>query len=87
MSYVDAEGYTHSFTYDGNGNVTSETDGTGNTTVYTYDPLNRVIAAKNSEDGISQVVYDDDGRITKVIDEEAREERSDAVLHLLYILA
>lgn len=67
---MDAEGYTHSFTYDGNGNVTSETDGNGNTTVYTYDALNRIIGAKNAENGVSSVEYDADGHKIKVTDEE-----------------
>ena len=67
-SYVDTEGYVHSYTYDANGNVITETDGNGYTTVYTYDKLNRVISAKDGDGGVSKTEYDADGRVIQITD-------------------
>ena len=50
---MDPEGYTFSFTYDGNGNITSSTDGNGNTTRYTYDGLDRITQRTDEEGGVA----------------------------------
>lgn len=54
---ITSDGITQieSKTYDANGTVQTETNAAGVTTSYDYDPLNRVIKATESADGIDSV--------------------------------
>src|SRR5581483_2834694 len=49
--------YTTTYTYDGNGNLTSSLDGAGNVTTYTYTSFNKV-ASSTSADGNALVTSD-----------------------------
>jgi len=50
-SRTDPLGATETYTYDGNGNLTSHTDRRGKVTVYQYDGLNRRTFAGFGQNG------------------------------------
>jgi YD repeat-containing protein len=52
------ENCTTSYTYDGNGNVTSVGNSTDRATIYTLDPLNRVVTIQNKDGGLATLGYD-----------------------------
>jgi RHS repeat-associated protein len=56
------------YTYDGNGNITSITDGLNRVTSFTYDSLGRLITATNALNGVTRYEYDKADRVTKVTD-------------------
>ncbi len=56
-------------TYDGEGNLLSETDRNGHITTYIYDALNRLIQTNNADASSTQTEYDTVGRVTAEIDE------------------
>lgn len=74
-SQVSPDTGTTAFTYDGAGNIATQTDARNTVTTYSYDALNRVMAA-NVTDGTVTYEYDNTttggpyaiGRLTKVTD-------------------
>jgi len=60
-------GATISYNFDGNGNLTSETDNTG-TTSFTYDVLNRIIKKSLPDGVVFTTGYDKNGNLTSFND-------------------
>lgn len=59
------------FTFDFNGNITSETNGAGETVYYTYDGLSRLIRTESSDGervSVERAYYDFRGNRTKTLD-------------------
>jgi YD repeat-containing protein len=54
------------YTYDGDGNVTSKTDGNGNVTYYYYNQANQLTYQIAANGAVSYTAYNADGQVTSV---------------------
>src|SRR6266516_3290367 len=63
-----ADGSILKSSYDGDGNLFTQTDGLGNSTSYTYDPLNRVISVTDPLGRTTNYGYDRTGNRTSLTD-------------------
>ena len=60
------------FTYDGAGNILTQTDGTGNTRSYTYDNLNRMLTVTDADGGVVTFAYDGMGNLLSLTDQRGK---------------
>ncbi|AOT07698.1 RHS repeat domain-containing protein [Pseudoalteromonas luteoviolacea] len=58
-----------SYQYNGNGQVTSTTNGLGNTTHHAFDALNRLVQTTDSDGGVVHQYYDTQDKVTQVTDQ------------------
>jgi RHS repeat-associated protein len=68
MTVTDAAGNTWSYTYNLNGDQTSQTDPDSGTTSSTYDPAGQLTSATDARDKTVGYTYDADGRTTAEYD-------------------
>ncbi len=65
---TDPLGKAETFSYDGNGNLTSTTDRKNQTTTFTYDALNRRTQVSYADSAVATFSYDAAGRLLQADD-------------------
>ena len=68
FSDIGAAGQTSTFQYDGNGNMTGNTDPLGRSTAFGRDTLNRLMTATDPAAGVTRYSYDAKDRLVSVRD-------------------
>src|SRR5262249_27399373 len=63
-----SEAATTSYSYDGQGNVSSITDALGHSTSFTYDKLGHALTRTDALSGVTTTQYDAFGNVVKTID-------------------
>jgi RHS repeat-associated protein len=65
---IGNNGQSVSYTYDGNGNLKTNTDAAGRVTSNDYDPQNRLIRSTAADGGVTTFGYDSEGNLAVVTD-------------------
>ncbi len=68
LKVTDPLGHTVKYTYDGDGNIETTTDGNGHKTTYTYNANNESTKVKEPNGTVTETEYDGAGRVSKQID-------------------
>ncbi|WP_438448068.1 DUF6531 domain-containing protein [Gorillibacterium sp. sgz5001074] len=67
-SFTDKKGHTYHYEYDGNGNITKETNPLGEVTQYQYDGHNQVVSIQYPDNSTYTYGYDAMGNLTTAMD-------------------